>query len=72
VAVNFYAENTQSADWPDRLGTPMQRWSAADYLTGFEQAGFVAVEQRMITVPVPDVGKQGDDAPTLLTFGTKP
>ena len=71
VAVNFYAENEQSADWPDLLGTPMQRWSQRDYAAGFERAGFEAIEQRMIEGPVPQDSPHGD-APTLLTFGTKP
>jgi cyclopropane fatty-acyl-phospholipid synthase-like methyltransferase len=71
VAVNFYEENEQSADWPDRLGTPMQRWSTRDYVNGFERAGFKAVEQRMIAAPVPE-GSEHGDAPTLLTFGTRP
>lgn len=71
VAVNFYEENEQSADWPVQLGVPMQRWSMHDYVTGFERTGFAAIEQRMIAATVPEGSKHGD-APTLLTFGTKP
>lgn len=71
VAVNFYEENEQSAEWPDLLGTPMQRWSAREYVNGFERVGFSAVEQRMIAAPVPEGSKHGD-APTLLTFGKRP
>ena len=70
VAVNFYEENEQSADWPDRLGTPMQRWSARDYVNGFERAGFTAVGQRLIEASLPEGSKHGD-APTLLTFGKR-
>jgi SAM-dependent methyltransferase len=71
VAVNFYEENEESADWPDLLGTPMQRWSTRDYARGFERAGFTAVEQRMIAASVPEGSKHGD-APTLLTCGRRP
>lgn len=71
VAVNFYEENEISADWPERLGTPMQRWSKQAYLDGFARAGFADTEQRMIAAPVPE-GSEHGDSPTLLTFGTKP
>lgn len=71
VAVNFYEENEESADWPDRLSTPMQRWSKQNYVDGFTRAGFASVEQRMIAAPTPQDEQHGD-APTLLTFGTKP
>ena len=71
VAVNFYAEHEQSADWPERLGTPMQRWSKRDYAAGFERAGFEAIEQRLIEGSVPQESPHGD-APTLLTVGTRP
>jgi SAM-dependent methyltransferase len=71
VAVNFYEENEQSADWPDLLGTPMQRWSQRDYADGFERAGFEAIDQRMIAGPTPQDSPHGD-APTLLTCGAKP
>jgi len=70
VAVNYYEENDQSADWPDRLGTSMQRWSTRDYVDGFERAGLTEVEQRMIAAPVPE-GSEHGGAPTLLTFGKK-
>jgi ubiquinone/menaquinone biosynthesis C-methylase UbiE len=70
VAVNFYEENRQSADWPDRLGTPMKRWSKRDYFDGFTRAGFEAVKQRLIVAPVPE-GSEHGDTPTLLTVGTK-
>jgi len=71
VAVNFYEENRQSIDWPDRMSTPMQRWSTREYIQGFERAGFIDVQQRMIDTPLPEGSVHGD-APTLLTFGTKP
>ena len=71
VAVNFYEENEQSADWPDLLGTSMQRWSKRDYADGFERAGFDAIEQRMIAGPALQDSPHGD-APALLTFGTRP
>lgn len=71
VAVNFYEENKISADWPERLGTPMLRWSKQDYIDGFARAGFTDTEQRMIAAPVPE-GSEHGDSPTLLTFGTKP
>jgi ubiquinone/menaquinone biosynthesis C-methylase UbiE len=70
VAVNFYEENQESADWPERLGTPMQRWSARDYVEGFERTGFKAVEQRLIQAPLPAGSKHGE-APTLLTFARR-
>ena len=71
VAVNFYEENAESAEWPKIMNTHMQRWSAAQYVEGFERAGFISVEQKMIEAPTPEGSKHGD-APTLLTFGTKP
>lgn len=71
VAVNFYEENEDSADWPEQLGTRMQRWSARDYFKAFERAKFLNVEQRMIEAPVSD-GSDRSTAPTLLTCGTKP
>jgi len=71
VAVNYYQENTDSADWPDRLGAPMQRWSAAAYRAGFEQAGFSDVGQHMIDTPIPTDSGHGD-APTLCTVGRRP
>jgi ubiquinone/menaquinone biosynthesis C-methylase UbiE len=70
VAVNFYEENASSIDWPDRLSTPMQRWSAKDYVDGFARAGFTSIEQRMIDTPLAQGSVHGD-APTLLTFGTR-
>jgi SAM-dependent methyltransferase len=70
VAVNFYAENAESADWPDRLRTPMQRWSAREYVAGFEHAGFTGVEQHLIDAALP-AGSVHADAPTLLTVGTR-
>ena len=71
VAVNFYEENAESADWPDRLGTPMQRWSAAQYVGGLERAGFTDVGQRLIEAPRPADSEHGDAA-TLCTFGRRP
>lgn len=70
VAVNFYEENAGSANWPERMGTPMQRWSLKDYIDGFERAGFVDVESRMIETPLPEGSVHGD-APTLLMMGVK-
>ena len=70
VAVNFYEENERSADWPERLRTPMQRWSARDYVAGFESAGFTAIEQRWIDAPLPEDSIHAE-APTLLTRGRK-
>lgn len=71
VAVNFYEENQKSADWPEQLGTPMQRWSIDDYFTGFERTGFSEIRQRMIEAGVPDGTNQVTE-PTLLTCGTRP
>lgn len=71
VAVNFYAENEQSAGWPEQLGTPMQRWSRREYFEGFERAGFTKVEQRMIEVPLSE-STDRNTAPTLLTLGSRP
>jgi SAM-dependent methyltransferase len=70
VAVNFYQENARSADWPDRLGTPMQRWSAGEYVEGFRRAGFTSVESCRIATPLPQGSVHGD-APTLLTLGVR-
>jgi SAM-dependent methyltransferase len=71
VAVNFYEENEQSADWPEVLGTPMRRLSMRDWVGSFERAGFEAVEQRLIAGPTAKDGPHGD-GPTLLTIGTRP
>ena len=71
VAVNFYEENASSINWPDRLNTPMQRWSAREYVDGFQRAGFTAVESKLIATPLPDGSVHGD-APTLLTVGAHP
>jgi ubiquinone/menaquinone biosynthesis C-methylase UbiE len=71
VAVNFYAENAQSVDWPDRLDTPMQRWSVKQYVEAFEQAGFTNVASHMIDTPLGEGSVHGD-APTLLTVGKRP
>lgn len=71
VAVNYYHENASSEDWPERLGTAMQRWSAADYVTGFERAGLGSVQQLMIDTPLPEDSPHGD-APTLCTWGRRP
>jgi SAM-dependent methyltransferase len=71
VAVNFYEENEQSADWPKQLGTSMQRWSTHEYFKGFERAGFMEINQRKIEAPDSD-GTDQSTAPTLLTFGTRP
>jgi arsenite methyltransferase len=70
VAVNFYADNEESADWPDRLGTPMQRWSAAEYVAGFERAGFSSVGQHLVASRLPTNGVHGN-APTLCTYGVR-
>jgi arsenite methyltransferase len=69
VAVNFYEENTGSADWPDRLGAPLRRWSVADYAASFARAGFSDVGHKMIDTPLPT--NVHGDAPTLCTFGTR-
>ncbi|PNW62812.1 UNVERIFIED_CONTAM: hypothetical protein BEN50_25020, partial [Euhalothece sp. KZN 001] len=47
-AVNFYAENTYSHGWPDRVGLPMTLWSAAEYRAAFRAAGFAVATQRQI------------------------
>jgi ubiquinone/menaquinone biosynthesis C-methylase UbiE len=44
-AVNFYEENDHSHDWPDNVGVPMTRWSAAEYREAFRAAGFHVAEQ---------------------------
>lgn len=69
VAVNFYEENEDSDDWPDRLGTPMQRWSKRQYAEAFERAGFADVSQQMVHTPLP--GSVHGEAPTLVTVGTR-
>ena len=66
VLVNFYVENAISHDWPQRVGTPMQLWSKADYRQGFEKSGFVHVKQQLLT------DESAEDGVTLCTFGTKP
>jgi ubiquinone/menaquinone biosynthesis C-methylase UbiE len=47
-AVNFYEANTYSHHWPDRVGLPMVRWSAAEYRAAFRAAGFSVATQRQI------------------------
>jgi ubiquinone/menaquinone biosynthesis C-methylase UbiE len=70
VAVNYYAEHSDSEDWPDRVGTPMQRWSQAEYVAGFKRAGFTDIKQKLIDTPIPD-NEHGHE-PTLLTSGVRP
>lgn len=67
VLVNYYKEHQASHSWPEELDTPMQLWSASDYLSGFEKAGLQNVQQRRFTDP-PEAAKPGDPG-TLATWG---
>jgi SAM-dependent methyltransferase len=66
ILVNHYRERADTHEWPDKLGTPMQLWSAQEYLEAMKRAGFERVGQRMFGV-APD-SKYG----TLGTWGFKP
>ena len=55
-AVNYYAENHYSHDWPDNVGVDMTLWSAAEYREAFEEAGFhvawqTNVPDRAVEIP---------------------
>ena len=71
VMVDFYEENRPTHNWPQKLDTPMQRWSIEDYRNGFLRAGFTAVEQRQFVASEHEPSNS-KDVGTLCTFGTKP
>lgn len=64
LAVNHYQENPESHGWPQDLGTPMQLWSAAEYVGGFERAGLTAIRQERLRATPGEPG-------TLLTAGVR-
>ena len=70
VMVDFYEENHHTHNWPQKLDTPMQRWSMDDYRQGFARAGFEAVEQGQFVDPAHQPSAP-DDQGTLCTVGTK-
>ena len=47
-AVNYYAENTHSADWPEKVGVAMTRWDRATYRAAFRDAGFHVAAQDQV------------------------
>jgi SAM-dependent methyltransferase len=58
-AVNFYAESEQTADWPDRVGVEMVRWSREQYRERFRAAGLHVAAQDEIPdreVEIPAAG----------------
>ena len=63
-AVNFYEANTYSHHWPDRVGLPMVRWSAAEYRAAFRAAGFAVATQRQIPDRIVEI-------PPAATFPTE-
>ncbi len=71
VMVDFYEENGHTEGWPEKLDTPMQRWSMEAYRQGFARAGFEAVEQRQFVDPAHQPSAP-DDQGTLCTMGVKP
>jgi SAM-dependent methyltransferase len=66
ILVNHYQERPESHDWPSQLETPMQLWSARQYLDAMAGAGFVDVQQKIFGAPV------GPEPGTLGTWGLKP
>jgi len=71
--LDFYAENTESHDWPAELGVSMRLMSALGWKKAFGAAGLEVIEQGRIK-RAPDSGapewkiRQG----SLLTLGVKP
>ncbi len=68
VLVDYYRENRATHDWPQKLATPMQLWSMAEYRAGFERAGLVDVRQRQLQDPAKDA-KEAGMLGTLWTQG---
>jgi ubiquinone/menaquinone biosynthesis C-methylase UbiE len=71
VLVNHYRERLDSHEWADQLDTPMQLWSAADYVEGFSRAGFVDIQQRHFGAS-PEPAVLQINPGTLGTWGRKP
>ncbi|MFQ5675327.1 MAG: class I SAM-dependent methyltransferase [bacterium] len=65
VMVDFFHENTESHDWPEKMGTPMTLWSKTQYVDGFTNAGFAEVSQEEIS------GGPSRDGLTLCTRGRR-
>lgn len=66
VLVDLYEENTDSHDWSEKLGVPMQMWSAAEYVDGFTKAGLTDIKQLFLHGPGEN---ESVEAPTLCTVG---
>ena len=45
VLVDYYRENTFSHGWPEELDTPMTLWSADEYRSSLDRAGFTGIQQ---------------------------
>ncbi|MCB9765901.1 MAG: methyltransferase domain-containing protein [Alphaproteobacteria bacterium] len=63
--VDFYAENVESAPWPEQLDLPMNRLSMAGWKGAFEAAGFAAIQQDRLVVD------GGLAAGSLMTTGRR-
>jgi SAM-dependent methyltransferase len=70
VLVNHYRERLDSHGWPDQLDTPMQLWSAHDYVQGFLRSGFEDVEQRYVGASA-DPAVRKINPGTLATWGVR-
>jgi len=51
IMVDYYRENAPSHSWPAELDTPMQLWSADEYVEGMSKAGFTGVTRNTFFHP---------------------
>lgn len=71
--VDFYGENPESHEWPEQLGCEMTLWSAAEWVRGFEAAGFTDIHQERVRHPLADGAEPGwkHTIGSLLTVGRR-
>jgi SAM-dependent methyltransferase len=72
--VDYYEENPDSHDWPDRLGVSMHRLSEEGWRLAMEAVGFDIVEQRRVCSELDSAEEQTwkHVAGSLLTLGRRP
>ena len=70
VLVDYYEENEYCHSWPEDLGIEMTMWSKADYLEGFQKAGFTDIRQMIFPETRPHRVAEGDLG-TLCTKGVR-
>ncbi len=71
-AVDYYAENPASHDWPTDVGVPMTLWDRGQWSRAFEEADLEVTEQRQVTLP-PDEASEAWKVTTgsLVTVGRR-